>query len=305
MEHFGQYLEKTRHGTAAFPAEYYDCCYPMGLSSLPVHWHDEFEITYIRAGRGTYLIDLEPCPVKAGDILFLPSGVLHGIPEGRAEFLESDSFVFQPEFLGSRDDLCRMKYVEPLQKGYIRFAPVLHAEETGAEIMRRELQALRVSFTKRRAGYELEAKARILMLLRLFYDHFPRQEDPAGRTEALEKIRDVVRYIRQHYPEAVSVADLAEVCHFNEYYFMRFFKRHMNMTCMEYLNGYRLEIAAGRLLSGGGSITETALDTGFRSVSYFNRVFRKKFGMTPGEYRKLGKNGHTEPEEGKHESDRS
>ena len=40
-----QYLEKTRHGTAMFPVEYYYCVYPAGLAGFPVHWHEEFEIT--------------------------------------------------------------------------------------------------------------------------------------------------------------------------------------------------------------------------------------------------------------------
>lgn len=290
MNETGRYLEKTKHGTTMFPVEYYDCRYPLGLSSLPVHWHDEFEITYIRAGQGTYLIDLKPCRVKAGDILFLPSGILHGIPEGEAEFLESDSFVFHPDFLGTGEDLGRMKYIEPLRRGDVRFAPVIRPGETGAESMVQELQALRRCFTEKQRGYELEVKARLFGLLSLFYRYLPSRAGESRANEAVEKIRDVVQYIRQHYPETVSVADLAAVCHFSEYYFMRFFKQHMNMTCVEYLNQYRLEIAAGRLISGGEAVTEVALDTGFRNISYFNRAFKRKFGMTPGEYRKRGGN---------------
>ena len=52
------------------------------------------------------------------------------------------------------------------------------------------------------------------------------------------------------------------------------------------MNQYRMEIAAGKLLSGVESVTDIALDTGFHNISYFNRVFKKKFGMTPKEYRK-------------------
>ena len=50
MEEKRQYLEKNRHGTAIFPAEYYHCVYPAGLAGLPVHWHEEFEVTYVRKG---------------------------------------------------------------------------------------------------------------------------------------------------------------------------------------------------------------------------------------------------------------
>ena len=83
----------------------------------------------------------------------------------------------------------------------------------------------------------------------------------------------------------MTVGELAAVCHFSECYFMRFFKQYMNMTCVEYMNQYRMEIAAERLASGRESITDIALDTGFNNISYFNRVFKKSFGMTPKAYR--------------------
>lgn len=291
MNQKDRFMEKTKHGTVMFPVEYYDCRYPLGLPSLPVHWHEEFEITYIRKGRGIYLINLKPCRVEAGDILFFPSGILHGIPEEGIACMESDSFVFHPDLLGSGDDLCRLKYIEPLRRGETRFSPVIRAGMQGADEMMRLLQALRRSFTEKRDGYELEAKAMLLEIIALLYRYLPCQTGDPEENEALEKIRAVVQYIKRHYPEQISISDLADACHLSQYYFMRFFKQHMNMTCVEYLNQYRLEIAAGRLISGGGSIMDVALDTGFRSISYFNRVFKRKFGMTPGEYRNLSRKG--------------
>ena len=102
----------------------------------------------------------------------------------------------------------------------------------------------------------------------------------------VEKLKLVLQYIKEHYQHPITVRELADACHFSEYYFMRFFKQYMNMTCVEYLNQYRMEIAAGKLSGSGESITEIALDAGFNNISYFNRVFKKSFGMTPKEYRK-------------------
>ena len=75
-------------------------------------------------------------------------------------------------------------------------------------------------------------------------------------------------------------------CGNGSFYFMRFFKQYMHMTCVEYLNQYRMDIAAGKLSAGTESITDIAMDAGFNNISYFNRVFKKSFGMTPREYRK-------------------
>ena len=83
----------------------------------------------------------------------------------------------------------------------------------------------------------------------------------------------------------ITVRELADICHFSEYHFMRFFKRHMNMTSIEYLNQYRLEIASRQLAETNLSVTSIALESGFNNISYFNRVFKRKFGVTPMEYR--------------------
>lgn len=288
MEEKRQYLEKRHHGTSLFPADYYHCVYPAGLAGLPVHWHEEFEITRVRRGSCTYLIDLEPCQVGEGDFLFLPSGMLHGIPEGKTRLLETDSFVFHPSLLGGRADACGVKYLAPVEKGEIRFPPVMRAKGSSPEFserMERLFDRLKESFAKREEGYELEVKAGLLEILLLLYRQIPFERKKQENREVIEKLRTVLQYIKENYQRPLSVAELAGVCHFSEYYFMRFFKQHMNMTCVEYVNQYRMEIAAGRLAGEEASITDIALDTGFNNLSYFNRVFRRSFGMTPKAYR--------------------
>ena len=284
MDEKRQYLEKGRHGTPMFPVEYYDCVYPINLAGLPVHWHEEFEITYVRKGSCTYLIDLTPCQVREGDFLFLPSGVLHGIPEGNMKILETDSFVFHPGMLGGTD-VCGVKYISPLEKGEIHFPAVIPQTDQDDQL-KESFRRLKKTFLEKEPGYELAVKASLLEIILALYRKVPCRCEDGKNQEVLGRIRAVIQYIKENYQRQITVAELAEVCHFSEYYFMRFFKQYMNTTCIEYMNQYRMEIAAGKLLSGVESVTDIALDTGFHNISYFNRVFKKKFGMTPKEYRK-------------------
>lgn len=281
-----QYLEKGRHGTPLFPVEYYYCVYPAGLAGLPVHWHEEFEITFVKKGRCIYLIDLEPMEVREGDFLFLPSGMLHGIPEGRTKMLETDSFVFHPAMLGGTD-VCGAKYIAPLANREICFPPVLQEGEWKelSGKLRKIFLRLKRGFLGKETGYELEVKACLTEFILALYQMVPYERTKQENTEVIEKLRKVLLYIKEKYSTPLTIAELAGVCHFSEYYFMRFFKQYMHMTCVEYINQYRMEIAAGKLSEGGENITDIALDTGFRNISYFNRVFKKSFGMTPKAYR--------------------
>ncbi len=281
-----QYLEKTKHGTAMFPIDFYYCVYPAGLAGLPVHWHEEFEITSVQGGSCTYYIDLEPYPVAAGDFLFLPAGVLHGIPEGGTRFLETESFVFHPDLLGSRRDICHAKYAAPVETGEIRFPYVIRGG--AADLLNGTFALLKRAFQQKKKGYEMEVKALLLHSMVQLFQQVPYERREQENTEVTDKLKTALQYIKEHYQQPVSVKELADACHFSEYYFMRFFKQHMHMTCVEYLNQYRMDIAAGKLSSGDGSITEIAMDAGFNNISYFNRVFKKSFGMTPREYRRGG-----------------
>ncbi|MGL6200378.1 MAG: helix-turn-helix transcriptional regulator [Lachnospiraceae bacterium] len=66
---------------------------------------------------------------------------------------------------------------------------------------------------------------------------------------------------------------------------MHFFKKYVDMTSIEYLNKYRLSMTLEQLKHSSDSVTNIALENGFNNISYYNRLFKKQFGITPREYR--------------------
>ena len=86
--------------------------------------------------------------------------------------------------------------------------------------------------------------------------------------------------------EKISIADIAEVAGFSESHFMRYFKETMGTSFIDYLREYRLTMAARLLLASDASILSISEEVGFDNLSYFNRAFKKEYGMTPSQYRK-------------------
>ena len=79
--------------------------------------------------------------------------------------------------------------------------------------------------------------------------------------------------------------EAAGLCYYSKSHFMKYFRQYMGLSFVQYLNDYRLSKAAGLLVSTEDSVTDIAQRCGFDNLSYFNRLFRRKYGMTPGRYR--------------------
>ena len=293
MNHNPALQEPVQHGSIMFPLEYYHCIFPLSLSGLPVHWHEEFEITLVRKGSCTYQIDLQPYLIREGDFLLLPPEMLHGISgKPETEFI-TDSFVFRLDMLESpMPDTCTTQFFSPLASQRSRFPVHLPSSNPVVPFLQESFDRIRQMFLEKPFGYELEIKSEFLHFFFLLFSHVPCQKKDAEHKEITDKLKLVLLYIREHYQQPVTVQELAGLCHFSEYHFMRFFKRHMNMTCIEYLNQYRLEMASRQLTETELPVTSIALESGFNNISYFNRVFKKKFGVTPKEYRSCSNQNH-------------
>lgn len=92
-------------------------------------------------------------------------------------------------------------------------------------------------------------------------------------------------YIRMNYFRNISLKDVSRLYFISDKYIGRLFKKQLGCTFHEYLNEIRLENAAVLLQNTRSSVLSVAMDCGFQNVTYFNRVFMKKFQLSPTQYR--------------------
>ena len=98
-------------------------------------------------------------------------------------------------------------------------------------------------------------------------------------------MKDIITYVEQHYGEPISIQSAANYIGVSESYFMKIFKESMHITFTNYLNHHRLDVAGALLKSTSQSVLEIATNTGFANLSYFNRLFKAYYHMSPREYR--------------------
>lgn len=100
-------------------------------------------------------------------------------------------------------------------------------------------------------------------------------------------IRDVKKYIQEHYNEPVKLEDVSSLTGFNPNYFSGMFKKQVGMNFSEYLTYVRIEKAKQFLIKGELSAMDIAEEIGYGDAKYFYKIFKKSTGLTPMEFSRL------------------
>lgn len=98
-----------------------------------------------------------------------------------------------------------------------------------------------------------------------------------------------IKYIGEHYTENISLDDISQNVHISKFYFCRRFRVTTGATVLEYLNNVRLTKVHNLLLNTQMSIDEIASKTGFSSAINLTRTFKKVYGNSPRDFRKLNR----------------
>lgn len=100
---------------------------------------------------------------------------------------------------------------------------------------------------------------------------------------------DVIAYLKKHFTEDLSLQQLAEKVHFSANYLSAQILKKTGMTYSSYLGYLRTEKARQLLLETDLKVMDIAAACGYRDNGYFNRIFRRKYGSSPEQYRKAHK----------------
>lgn len=275
-----EYKEQRKHGTFDFPFAFY----PVGPQhphyNMQYHWHTEQEILRVVSGSLTLTLNDQQFVLSPGDIACIPGGSLHsGIPHNC--FYEC--LVFDLDYFLKQNNPCTPQLLEiSTQEKIIQiYFPSDDSEIT--QIINPMFEAM----ASRKPGYQLIVPGCLSAFLGkvICQKLYAASGDTSpGNKKRLKQLKAVLSFISTHYHEDLTLGDLAACAHMNRNYFCRYFQEFTHQSPINYLNYYRTEAACEQLTFSDRSITEIALDCGFKDPSYFVKVFRKFKGVTPSQY---------------------
>ncbi len=286
--------ENARHGDIFLPVNSYHCLVPVTYRELALHWHEEMEITMIREGMSNYRVGERIFRAEEGDLILIPPYCVHSAYEIPGQTMTSDSLVFHPDLLGAQgQDLSASRYLRPLAEGRLQMPEVIRTGDAGYEKISEVFLNALECFQSKAPFYEILLKGELLReIFLLFQNGYIRE--PVEMRSAIEnrrQLKSVLQFIADHYRDKIKVSELAQLSGFSESYFMSFFKQNVGMSCISYINHYRIQRAANALEETTQPVMDIAMDNGFDNISYFNLQFRRAFGMTPREFRSRQKEG--------------
>lgn len=247
-------------------------------SKIPraMHMHKHIvEILFVYEGNGIHMIGNEQYITKQGDLVFYNDSVIH------------DETVSHQEKLGT---YClgisglRIKGLEPDMIIPADVCPVISSGKYFDEILTlfEMLQHNIDSNSSDNTEFINYLAWALIVKIHLAAADYSQPRRVKKFTLAA-KVKD---FIDKHYKENINLEIIAKAANANKYYMAHVFKTETGFSPMQYVNRRRIGEAQNLLINTKMSITEIAAQVGCNDSNYFQKLFRKNVGITPGYYRK-------------------
>lgn len=256
---------------------------------FPRHKHNYVELIYMCSGSTTHIINSKKVQLSEGELLFLSqSAVQEILPAGKDDI--AVNFIILPEFfdlplqmLGSTDNLLSEFIIDCLRKkdssvGY------LHFRVSDVPMIQNLVENLILGTMDDSRTTRSISKVTMGLLFIQLLQYTDRVN--VNKQSPQDHIRLVtLRYIETHYRNG-TLEELAFQLGYDVCTMSRMIKKISGRSFTELLQTKRLSQACWLLENTNLSVEEVSLRVGYENKSYFTRIFKDKFEMTPGEYRK-------------------
>lgn len=253
---------------------------------IQIHFHSEYELVYVKNGKGTIRIAGYEQEYENGTLVLLGPFIPH-IGFANRDFEDNYEVVlhFSEEFVRNQLQL------------FPEFKRVLNMiDESGRVIvfnneLKKDLTGIFEKLNEQNPMQQLVDVLGVMVKMCVQGNH--RKLLPENYSLDLDKskrFRVILDYINENFTSNISTADVAEKLNLTTNSFCRLFKKMSDKSFMDYLNEFRINNAAFLLEWGSFNVSEAMLRSGFSNLSYFTKQFRKYKNISPSEYRKKFKN---------------
>lgn len=242
--------------------------------AIPIHWHDEIQLTWLISGKLEYTINDETLTLTPNTLLFLNKHQLHS-----SKSTTHDAFTLCINFENTAfSDFIKNYFLNPiLNNNTFSYALI--------PMQPQQIEKLK-SFTTL-ADDPLQYLSVLNFISQTIEQVIPiikSQHQPINQKE-VSIFYTMIDYIHTHYAEPLTVTEIAKYALTNKNRCTALFNKYANTSPIKYVNSHRLHQAKDLLLHSEQSVSEISLNVGFNQLSHFIELFRKQYGLSPLKYR--------------------
>lgn len=237
------------------------------------HFHNTFEIYYLKEGEVQYFIEDAVYTLKEGDIVVIPPNTLHKTLYSQNSVRRRIVFYLDMSFLRPFGEL---------DFGFLKKVSVF-----------RDSNLYRIQYIFGELLAEYQAANNELLIRALLCELFvmlDRKKEitdkVAASSVASKRLAEVISFINKNYNHEITLSDTAKQFFIHPTYLSRIFKDDTGLSFSDYLRKFRIKKSVELLYSTDKNITEVAFDVGFNSTNHFCKTFRAVMGLSPLQYRK-------------------
>jgi AraC-like DNA-binding protein len=247
------------------------------------HFHPEYELVYIEAKEGQRHVGDHIGKFHDSDLVLIGSNVPHlnfdfGI---KTEYQKTVLHIL-PNFLGddniSTPELKSIKILLEKSRFGVCFGLKIK-EEIGEKFKKTERKSYFQQFISILEILKVLSETQDFILLNHQASNlsFNKKEE--------NRLRKVYSFIENNYERKIDLGEISEISNLSKAAFCRYFKKMTKLPFTVFLNNYRVN-QAKLMLSSNKNVSEACFESGFESLSYFNRTFKKITGQNPSDFRK-------------------
>lgn len=296
--HVGQNLEEniSAAGTPALPQICTDNFDDYADREWPCHWHSEIELGIVIKGTAEFKIygedERDTISLETGDGIYIAGGCLHSAAGIEPCSIITEAVFSGEMFNGSSFGILFNRYLQTLSASgvkYISFRKGVTEDEPALSAIKE--MCVGPSNLPEDALYAMEALCKICRVLLARTQELGNTK-PFINTAIDLRIKEMLSYIHAHFAEKITVADLLGSAGISRTECFKIFKDVLGQSPIEYLTQYRMSCACSLLTGSDYTVSEIAGLCGYENPSFFGKVFKTKYGMTPNLYRKASHNPH-------------
>ncbi|MGN0423322.1 MAG: helix-turn-helix domain-containing protein [Lachnospiraceae bacterium] len=243
---------------------------------IPPHWHRSIEMSLVMKGRVELWIHEEKQVIEAGDFIFINSGSVHQLREGKEYDTAVMMVIISYDFLKKvYPDIDHVYFKLPEKDGELDEIRRMYGE------FKRYCQNPQPFDYIKMNGYLYE------LIYYLLTRCVVQDEDAGKKIKKMNHTqKKILNYIDEHYREELTLKMMAETFGMSEEYFSRKFHKYFGISFKNYVDKYRLYQAFEDVIQSEKSMQQIAIENGFPNIKSFISHFKKEYNVTPYQYRK-------------------